>query len=276
MYEHDGPASLQLVEQWSEARVPEVAAAGVAEQHDAVQPQVVEGIGQFGERPVDVGQRQAGEPAEPVGTAPGQLGGQFVAPSCQCAGSGVVTGVHTGGADRGNGDVDAGRCDVFVHCAAAFDQVTLADVDAGTWRHVQAVNVESALWLTQAVTPGMTERHFGRIVFITSDTFWAPPPPALLAYVASKGALLGVMRTLAVTLGADGIAVSAVAPGLTDTPASRVVNTDEQFDATVDRQALKRRLTPDDTAAAVAYLASDMAAAMTGQVLCADGGLIMR
>jgi 3-oxoacyl-[acyl-carrier protein] reductase len=113
-----------------------------------------------------------------------------------------------------------GRCDVFVHCAAAFDQVTLTDVDAATWRHVQAVNVESALWLLQAFTPGMTERRFGRIIFITSDTFWAPPTPVLLAYVASKGALLGVMRTLAVTLGADGIAVSAVAPGLTDTPAS--------------------------------------------------------
>ena len=169
-----------------------------------------------------------------------------------------------------------GRCDVFVHCAAAFDQVTIADVDAATWRHVQAVNVESALWLLQAFIPGMAERGFGRIVFITSDTFWAPPFPALLAYVASKGALLGVMRTLAITLGADGIAVSAVAPGLTDTPASRVVNTDEQFDAAVVRQALKRRLTPDDTAAAVAYLASDGAAAMTGQVLCADGGLIMR
>jgi len=169
-----------------------------------------------------------------------------------------------------------GRCDVFVHCAAAFDQVTINDVDAATWRHVQAVNVESALWLLQAFTPGMAERHYGRIVFITSDTFWAPPVPVLLAYIASKGALLGIMRTLAVTLGADGIAVSAVAPGLTDTPGSRTVNTDEQFDATVDRQALKRRLTPDDTAAAVAYLASDAAAAMTGQVLCADGGLIMR
>jgi 3-oxoacyl-[acyl-carrier protein] reductase len=169
-----------------------------------------------------------------------------------------------------------GRCDVFVHCAAAFDQVTIADVDAATWRHVQAVNVESALWLIQAFTPGMAERGFGRIVFITSDTFWAPPLPELLAYVASKGALLGVMRTLAATLGTDGIAVSAVAPGLTDTPAARVVNTDEQFDATVDRQALKRRLTPGDTAAAVAYLASEGAAAMTGQVLCADGGLIMR
>ena len=169
-----------------------------------------------------------------------------------------------------------GRCDVFVHCAAAFDQVTITDVDIVTWRHVQAVNVESALWLIQAFAPGMAQRGFGRIVFITSDTFWAPPTPTLLAYVASKGALLGVMRTLAVTLGADGVAVSAVAPGLTDTPASRVVNTDEQFDAAVNRQALRRRLTPDDTAAAVAYLASDAAAAMTGQVLCADGGLIMR
>ena len=83
-------------------------------------------------------------------------------------------------------------------------------------------------------------------------------------------------RIAVVTGGAGMIGTAAVAPGLTDTPASRVVNTDEQFDAAVDRQALKRRLTPDDTAAAVAYLASDMAAAMTGQVLCADGGLIMR
>ena len=53
-------------------------------------------------------------------------------------------------------------------------------------------------------------------------------------------------------------------------------STDEQFDATVERQALRRRLTPEDTAAAVAFLASDGAAAMTGQVLCADGGLVLR
>src|SRR5580693_7416821 len=52
-----------------------------------------------------------------------------------------------------------GRCDVFVHCAAAFDQVTISDADAVTWRHVQAVNVESALWLLQAFTPGMAERR---------------------------------------------------------------------------------------------------------------------
>jgi 3-oxoacyl-[acyl-carrier protein] reductase len=84
------------------------------------------------------------------------------------------------------------------------------------------------------------------------------------------------MRTLALALGPDGIAVSAVAPGLTDTPASRIINTDDQFDAVVMQQALKRRLVPEDTAAAVGFLASDGAAALTGQVLCVDGGTIMR
>jgi len=169
-----------------------------------------------------------------------------------------------------------GRCDVFVHSAAAFDQATLADVDAATWRRVQAVNVESVLWLAQAFTPGMARRGFGRIVIITSDTFWSPPTPVLLPYVASKGALLGIVHSLAVGLGPNGIAVTAVAPGLTDTPGARTVNTDEQFDAAVERQALRRRLTPADTAAAVAFLASDGAAALTGQVLCADGGLVLR
>src|SRR5580658_2098145 len=141
-----------------------------------------------------------------------------------------------------------GRCDVFVHCAGAFDQSDLEHLDLATWRHVQAVNVESPLWLTQAFTPGMVERGFGRIVFVISNTLWKPPTPVLLPYVASKGALVGIMRTLAVTLGPDGIAVSAVAPGLTDTPGSRTVNTEEQFDAAVGDQALKRRLTSKDTA----------------------------
>jgi len=163
-----------------------------------------------------------------------------------------------------------------VHCAGAFDVAALADLTAETWRRVQAVNVESALWLAQAFTPGMAERGFGRIVFITSDTFWDPPTPALLPYVASKGALIGIMRSLAHALGPDGIAVTAVAPGLTDTPGSRTVNTEEQFDAAVARQALNRRLTPDDTAAAVAFLASTGGAALTGQVLCADGGAVLR
>jgi NAD(P)-dependent dehydrogenase (short-subunit alcohol dehydrogenase family) len=169
-----------------------------------------------------------------------------------------------------------GRCDVLVHSAATFDLADLGTLDSSLWRHVQSVNVESILWLAQAFVPGMAERRFGRIIFVVSDTFWSPPGPTMLPYVASKGAVIGIMRTLAVSLGESGISVAAVAPGLTDTPGSRIVNTEADFDAVVVHQALNRRLTPDDTAGAVAYLASDEGAAMTGQVLCLDGGLILR
>jgi NAD(P)-dependent dehydrogenase (short-subunit alcohol dehydrogenase family) len=168
-----------------------------------------------------------------------------------------------------------GRCDVFVHAAAmvefgAFDQLELE-----VWRRVQAVNVESALLLTQAFAPGMRDRGFGRVIFIVSNTFWIPPGAHMLAYVASKGALIGMTRTLAVGLGSDGIAVTAVAPGLTRTPATVVVPADEFADVEA-HQALPRPLTPDDTAAVVAMLASDDAAALTGQTLTVDGGLVLR
>lgn len=169
-----------------------------------------------------------------------------------------------------------GRVDVLVHCAGVIDMMSLDGLDADRWRAVQAVNVEAALWLAQAFTPGMIERQFGRIVFIASDAIWIPPNEEFMPYVASKAAMLGVMRTLAVSLGGDRIAVTAVAPGLTDSPIARSVNTDAQFDAFVARQAIKRPLTPEDTANTVAFLASDGAEALTGQVLVVNGGLTLR
>ncbi len=170
----------------------------------------------------------------------------------------------------------AGRCDVLVHAAAAFDRADLAGVDLVTWRRVQAVNVESALLLAQAFVPGMAARGFGRIIFVVSDTIWAPPAADLLPYVTSKGALVALARTLAVAHGADGIAVTCVAPGLTATPAARAGMPAAAFEAVRARQALPRTLLPGDVAATVAFLASDGAAALTGQTLCTDGGLVMR
>jgi len=169
-----------------------------------------------------------------------------------------------------------GRCDVLVHAAAAFDRASLADLDPPTWRRVQAVNVESALWLAQAVAPGMAARGFGRIVFVVSDTIWDPPAPDLLAYVASKAALVGIARTLARSLGRDGITVNCVAPGLTPTPAAVAGTPPDAFAAVRARQAIGRDLAPGDVAAAVSFLVSDSAGAITGQTLCADGGLVLR
>jgi 3-oxoacyl-[acyl-carrier protein] reductase len=168
-----------------------------------------------------------------------------------------------------------GRCDVFVHAAATFKSGPLEQVKLDAWRQVQAVNVESALLLTQAFAPGMRDRGFGRVIFIVSNTFWSPPDGQMLSYVASKGALIGMARTLAVGLGGDGIAVTAVAPGLTRTPAS-AARAAAEFADTEAHMALHRPLTPDDTAAVVAMLARDEAEALTGQTLTADGGLVMR
>jgi NAD(P)-dependent dehydrogenase (short-subunit alcohol dehydrogenase family) len=168
-----------------------------------------------------------------------------------------------------------GRCDVLVHVAGTFEHASLEEVELDAWRHVQAVNVESALLLAQAFVPGMRDRAFGRLIFIASNTFWSPPAGNMLPYVTSKGALIGMARTLAVGLGDHGIAVTAVAPGLTHTPAT-AARPEAEFAATEARQALHRPLTPDDTAAVVAMLARDDAAALTGQTLTPDGGLVLR
>ena len=169
-----------------------------------------------------------------------------------------------------------GRCDVLVHAAAAFGRADLATLDLTAWRRVQAVNVEAALLLAQAFVPGMAARNFGRIIFVVSDTVWSPPAPDMLAYVSSKGALIALARALAVGYGADGIAVTCVAPGLTDTPAARRGMPLAAFEQVRSRQALPRTLVPGDVAATVAFLASEGAAALTGQTLCVDGGLVLR
>ena len=169
-----------------------------------------------------------------------------------------------------------GPRDVLVHAAAAFDRASLADIDGATWRRVQAVNVGSALWLCQALTPAMVERGFGRIIFITSNTVWRPPAADFLPYVASKATLVGIARTLAKPLGAQGITVNCVAPGLTRTPFTEADLPDQAFDEVLVRQALPRSLVPDDVAGLVAFLATDAAAAITGQALCTDGGSVLR
>jgi 3-oxoacyl-[acyl-carrier protein] reductase len=169
-----------------------------------------------------------------------------------------------------------GRCDVLVHAAAALDQARLEEVEVDLWRRVQAVNVEAAVWLAQELVPAMRERGFGRLVFIVSDTVWNPPAPELLPYVASKSALIGVARSLSRALGADGITVNCVAPGLTRTPAAQRGMPPEAFEAVRRAQAIPRTLVPEDVAGVVAFLTSDAAAAITGQTLCPDGGLVLR
>nr|WP_255670197.1 SDR family oxidoreductase [Aeromicrobium wangtongii] len=167
-----------------------------------------------------------------------------------------------------------GRVDVLVHAGVSFHRATLGDLSASLLRDVMAVNVEAALWLTQELQPSMSERGFGRIVFLVSDTFYNPPPVSdMLPYIMSKGALIGAARSLARSLGPSGITVNCVAPGLTPPPVK--VMTEEVSEDVQSRQALTRPLVPADVAEVVAFLARPEAQALTGQTICPDGGLVL-
>jgi NAD(P)-dependent dehydrogenase (short-subunit alcohol dehydrogenase family) len=171
-----------------------------------------------------------------------------------------------------------GGCDVLVNNVAhgGGARVPLAEHDRALWERTFAVNVRAAVQLTLAFLPGMAERGFGRIVNIVSNTLWSPPPIGILAYVSSKGALLGFTRALAKEVGHAGVTVNAVAPGLVlSRPDDNVPHDPGFYREVAAAQAIPRTLVPADLAGPVCFLASDAAAAITGQTLCVDGGNVM-
>ncbi len=169
-----------------------------------------------------------------------------------------------------------GSCSILVNNAADLTRGTLAETTPEQLRRVLAVNVEAAVMLCRRVAPGMAGRRWGRIVNVASDTFDRPRGPGLLAYITSKGAVVGMTRALAVELGPSGITVNAVSPGLTRTAKAVADQPQELFDAVREAQAIKRPLAGDDYAGLVSFLASARAAVITGQTISADAGLVLR
>ena len=149
---------------------------------------------------------------------------------------------------------------------------TMEELDVGLWDRVMNVNVRGTWLMTRACLP-LLRKSRGKIVNVASDTaLWGAPK--LLAYIASKGAVMAMTRGMARELGPDGITVNAVAPGLTEVEATEYVPA-ERHRHYAQGRALKRTQQPRDVCGAVLFFLSDDASFMTGQVLPVNGGFVM-
>jgi len=166
---------------------------------------------------------------------------------------------------------DLGNPDILVHCAASQFMRPFSELQVDDFHKVQEVNVNGGFHLVKAFVEPMRAAKWGRIVMVSSSSFFAAPPN-LSHYIASKAALIGLVRGLAVELGGDGITVNALAPGLTRTDNAVATLPPAIFDHVVANQAVKRSGEPDDQAAALSFIVSDEAAFMTGQTMLVDGG----
>ena len=168
-----------------------------------------------------------------------------------------------------------GGVDGLVNCAAIATGIggrTCEEIDVETWDRVMTVNVRGTWLVTRALLPALRASGNGKIVNVASDTaLWGSP--RLLHYVASKGAVVAMTRSLARELGNDGIAVNAVAPGLTRVEATEYVPA-ERHRLYVDGRAMNRAQQPEDVVGAVTFLLSDAADFVTGQTLPVNGGFV--
>lgn len=165
-----------------------------------------------------------------------------------------------------------GRIDALAHVAAIVPFTPWDDVDLDEWRRITATNLDGTYIVNRALYRPMREAGYGRIVNVASNVVLAGTPN-LAHYVASKGGVVAFTRALAREVGAYGITVNAVAPGLTASEGVLASPHKEAFDFVQSLQCIPRRGVPEDIAPAVAFLCSEEAGWITGQLLVADGGM---
>jgi len=166
---------------------------------------------------------------------------------------------------------ELGALDILVNNAGIFRDRRLDEMTDEDWDQVLDIDLRGPFLLCRAALPYLRSSRFGRIVNISSRAYLGNPGQA--NYSAAKAGVVGLTRALSLELGRDGITVNAVAPGMVDTALVRShPKADEVIERALRTTPLRRLGLPEDVAAAVAFLASDDAAYVTGDVIHVTGG----
>jgi meso-butanediol dehydrogenase / (S,S)-butanediol dehydrogenase / diacetyl reductase len=176
-----------------------------------------------------------------------------------------------------------GQVDILVNSASVYIAQPFLDYALADFERAMRVNLFGAISLMQALLPQMRDRGHGRIINVASTAAkWASPNRS--AYSASKHALVGITRCVALETGVHGVTVNAICPGPVETDMlEELISRRAEIDGTAsdvvreamrNGPAIKRFLDPAEVAELAVYLASPQAAGMTGQSLCLDGGIL--
>ncbi|WP_332605403.1 SDR family oxidoreductase [Acinetobacter sp. ESBL14] len=168
-----------------------------------------------------------------------------------------------------------GGMDGLVNCAALATNVggkSMMDYDADLWDRVMNINVKGTWLVTKACVPYLKLSQAGKIINVASDTaLWGAPN--LMAYVASKGALTAMTRSMARELGPFNICINTLSPGLTLVEATEYVP-QERHDLYVNGRAIQRQQLPQDLNGTALYLLSELSSFVTGQNIPVNGGFV--
>ena len=168
---------------------------------------------------------------------------------------------------------DLGPFDVLVNNAASDERHDLFAVEPDYWRERMALNLDHQFFASQAAAREMVVRKWG-VILLLGSVSWLRGRPGMAGYTSAKAAVHGLVKTLARELGPSNVRVVGLIPGAVRTERqARLWRTPEADAAFLDAQALKFHLNENHVADAALFLASDGAAAITGQSLIVDGGL---
>ncbi|MFG1375702.1 SDR family NAD(P)-dependent oxidoreductase [Xanthobacter autotrophicus] len=169
-----------------------------------------------------------------------------------------------------------GQIDILINNAGITQAIKVWDIDPESWTRIQDVNLKGVLYLSQAVMPHMRERKAGAIACMSSVS--AQRGGGILGgahYSAAKAGVLGLAKAMARELGADGIRVNCVTPGLIQTDINAGKISDDARVKILENIPLNRLGVPQDVANIFLFLASDLSAYVTGAVIDVNGGMLI-